>query len=89
MRKGDPGHEHVMSRGDGWVLRNRGMSRRRPGLYATQKEAIAAAINTTQSTSIYVHRRDGTVERVIFLPRGAGRPTAELFFEAGEPEVAS
>jgi hypothetical protein len=63
--------QHVVPRGGKWTVLRTG-AERASGIYATQKEAVAAArrIARTHGTELYIHGRDGRIrERDSF---GAG-----------------
>ncbi|MFG1238610.1 DUF2188 domain-containing protein [Xanthobacter autotrophicus DSM 597] len=54
--------QHVVPREGGWAVRSSG-SARVSGRYATQEEAIAAAVRIakTKKTEVYIHGRDGLI----------------------------
>ena len=56
---------HVIPVDDGWTVKQEGRAERRPfKVYATQKEAIAAAralVKRRSSSQIVVHGRDGSM----------------------------
>lgn len=57
---------HVVASAGGWAIRRSGAARA-SSVFATRREAVTLATRKAaeKSMALYIHRRDGTVERKV------------------------